>query len=325
MPSIRTRLLNVFLRHTVKKHLSNTELTPREIARTRARMDRTGRTAGARKASKVNHETAQLGGVALSWTEPKGAAERPRPVILHMHGGAYVVGSSDAYRPFAANLALAADARVGVLDYSLAPEAPYPAAANDAMAAYRALLQQGVPAQRIVISGDSAGGNLALVTLLKIKEARLPTPAGGILLSPWTDLTGSGESVTSNAQKDPMLPGARLPEAAHLYAGDNDLRNWRISPLFGDYHGLPPLTIHCGSSEILLDDSRRVAACAREAGVDVRLKVWPEAPHVFPAFADVLPEGKAALAEIAHWLSEQLPDRGAIDRALGARDAVPET
>jgi len=239
-----------------------------------------------------------------------------------MHAGAYFVGSPDAYRLFAANLALAADARVGVLDYSLAPEAPYPAATNDAMAAYRALLQQGVPAQRIVISGDSAGGNLALVTLLKIKEARLPTPAGGILLSPWADLTGSGESLESNAQNDPMLPGERLAEAAHLYAGSNDLRNWRISPLFGDYAGLPPLTIHCGSSEILRDDSRRVAACAREAGVDVQLKEWHEAPHVFPAFADLLPEGKAALTEIAQWLSDQLPDRGAIDRVLGTRDAV---
>lgn len=321
MPSIRTKLLNLFLRQTVKRHMARTELTPQEIAKTRSRMDRTGRMAGARRASRVNHELGELGGVKLCWTEPKERAESPQPLILHMHGGAYFVGSSDAYRPFAANLAVATDARVAMLDYSLAPEAPYPAATNDAMAAYRALLQQGIPAQRIIISGDSAGGNLALVTLLKIREARLPTPAGAVLLSPWADLTGSGESIVSNAEQDAMLPGERMPEAAHIYAGQNDLRNWRISPLFGDYAGLPPLTIHCGTTEILRDDARRVAACAREAGVDVELKEWPEAPHVFPVFADLLPEGKAAMGEIAAWINDHLPDRGAIDKALGAREA----
>lgn len=321
MPSIRTKLLNQFLRLTVKRHLMSAELTPQEIAKTRARMDRMGHAAGARKTSKVSYEMAELGDVPVCWTEPKATSNSPRPVILHLHGGAYFVGSSAAYRPFSANLALAADARVGVLDYSLAPEAPYPAAPKDALAAYKALLQQGIPAQRIAISGDSAGGNLALVTLLKIKEARLPTPAGGVLLSPWADLTGSGESITSNDKHDAMLPGVRMPEAAHLYAGENDLRNWRISPLFGNYGGLPPLTIHCGSHEILRDDARRVAACAREAGVKVELKEWPQAPHVFPVFADLLPEGREAMIEISAWLAEQLPDRGAIDRILGTRDA----
>lgn len=324
MPSIRTRLLNQVLRLTVKRHMATAALTAVEIAKTRARMDRFGRSGGARKASKVNFEMGELGGVPLCWAEPKTPADSPRPVILHMHGGAYFVGSSDAYRPFAANLALAADARVAMLDYRLAPEAPYPAAPDDAIAAYKALLQQGVPAQRIAISGDSAGGNLALVTLLKIKEVRLPTPACGVLLSPWADLTGSGESILSNAKHDAMLPGARMPEAAHLYAGENDLRDWRLSPLFGDYAGLPPLTIHCGSHEILRDDARRVASCAREAGVKVELKEWPQAPHVFPVFADLLPEGRAAMIEIAAWLAEQLPDRGAIDRVLGSRDLEPD-
>lgn len=322
MPSIRTRLLNLILRYTVKRRLAKVALTPDEIARTRSRLDRMGRAGGARKDAEVRHTLAELGGVKLNWTEPAGPARGARPIVLHMHGGAYFVGSSDAYRPFAANLALATDARVGVLDYALAPESPYPAAPNDAFAAYKALLQQGVPAKRIALSGDSAGGNLALVTLLKIKEARLPTPAAGVLLSPWADLTGSGESMVSNARRDPMLPGERMPEAAHLYAGEHDLRDWRISPLFGEYAGLPPLTIHCGSTEILRDDARRVAACAREAGVDVALKEWPRAPHVFPVFADFLPEGKTAIAEIAAWLAALLPDRDAIDHALGPREPL---
>jgi len=309
MPSLRVKLLNQVLRLAVKRRIASVSLTPEEIQKTRARMDRMGRRGATGKDKNVNFETAELGGVPLCWAEPKSKANSPRPVILHFHGGAYFVGSSDAYRPFAANLALAADARVAVLDYRLAPEAPFPAATQDAMSAYRALLQQGVPAQRIIISGDSAGGNLALVTLMKIKEAKLPTPAGSVLLSPWTDLTGSGESVSTNADADAMLPAARIAEAAHLYAADTDLRNWRVSPLFGSYEGLPPLTIHLGSKEILCDDARRVAACAREAGVDVSLKEWPEAPHVFPIFADFIPEGKAAIDEIVQWLNERLPDR----------------
>lgn len=318
-PSIRVRLLNRFLRWTIKKHMSNAELTPAEIGKTRKRMDRMGLAGAARKTSKVKFETGELGGVPLCWAEPKRGGSGPRPVVLHFHGGAYFVGSSKAYRPFAANLALLADARVAMLDYGLAPEAPYPAATNDALAAYRALLQQGIPAQRIVLGGDSAGGNLALVTLLKIKEARLPTPAGCLLLSPWADLTGSGESIKTNAEADAMLPGHRMPEAAYLYAGENDLRNWRISPLFGNYEGLPPLSIHVGSEEILRDDSRRVAACAAEAGVEVVLTEWPQAPHVFPIFSDLIPEGKRAMVLIADWIASVLPDRGAIDAALGPR------
>lgn len=319
MPSIRIKLLNTFLRLVVKRRVANIELTPAEIAKTRAQMDRFGRKGGARRAALVDYEMGELGGVPLCWVEPKTQSQDPRPVILHLHGGAYFVGSSDAYRPFAANLALAADARVGVLDYRLAPEAPYPAAPTDALDAYRALLRQGVPAQRIAISGDSAGGNLALVTLMKIQEARLPTPCGGVLLSPWADLTGSGESIVSNAKSDAMLPAARIAEAAHMYAGDTNLRNWRVSPLFGEYAGLPPLTIHVGAQEILRDDARRVAACAEEAGVEVTLREWQQAPHVFPIFADLVPEGRQAISEIASWITQRLPDRGGIDNAPGIK------
>lgn len=311
MPSLRIKLLNSVLRLAVKKRLSSVALTPEEIRKTRARMDRMGRRGATGKDRNVNFEIAELGGVPLCWVEPKTQATSPRPVILHLHGGAYFVGSSDAYRPFAANLAVACDARVALLDYRLAPEAPFPAATQDALSAYRALLQQGIPAQRIIVSGDSAGGNLALVTLMQIKEANLPTPAGSVLLSPWTDLTGSGESIVTNAEADPMLPAARIAEAAHLYAGNTDLRDWRVSPLFGNYEGLPPLSIHYGREEILCDDARRMAACANEAGVQVSIKEWPEAPHVFPIFADFIPEGQAAIEEISQWINERLPDRAA--------------
>ena len=312
MPSLRIRLLSNILRLTVKRRIASVQLSSAEIHKTRARMNRLGRQAAARKSKRVNFTNTQLGGVPLCWTEPATATKTPRPIVLHMHGGAYIVGSSEAYRPYAANLALAGDARVAVLDYRLAPEAPYPAATEDALAAYKALLQQGVPAKRIIISGDSAGGNLALVTLLNIKQQRLPIPAGAVLLSPWTDLTGSGESVAFNARQDAMLPAERIAEAAHLYAGTANLRDWRVSPLFGDYAGLPPLNIHVGAEEILRDDARRVTACALEAGVSVSLREWSGAPHVFPIFADVIPEGKEAIREIAQWINTQLPDREAM-------------
>ena len=317
MPSLRIKLLNTVLRMTIKRRMSRIAITPAEIHKTRARMDRMGLQGAARKSKLVNFKKDELGGVPLCWTDANKNAKSntnatpgsaSRTVVLHLHGGAYFVGSSDAYRPFAANLALATGARVAVLDYRLAPEAPFPAATEDALNAYRALLNQGVPAQQVVISGDSAGGNLALVTLQNIREAGLPTPAGCVLLSPWTDLTGSGESVASNARVEAMLPAARIAEAAHLYAGNTDLRDWRVSPLFGNYKGLPPLMIHVGAEEILRDDARRVAECAKEAGVEVSLKEWPSAPHVFPIFADLVPEGRAAIAEMARWINEHLPD-----------------
>ena len=309
MPSIRLRILNQLLRFAVKRHMSKAALTPAEIAHTRSRMDRLGAVAGARKKGRVRFTEDTLGGIPLCWCAPNDAAnirepaQGSRPTLLYMHGGGYFVGSSKAYRGLAANLALAGDLRVGVLDYRLAPEAPYPAAPQDALAAYRALLDSGLSATQIAIGGDSAGGNLALVTLLNIADNSLPMPAAGVLLSPWSDLTGSGESLQYNAKTEAMLPSERLAEAAAFYAGEADLADWRLSPLFGDLARLPPLLIHASAHEILRDDARRVATRSRAAGVTVDYREWHHAPHVFHAFADLLPEGREAIAEIGYWLT----------------------
>jgi acetyl esterase/lipase len=312
MPSIRLRLLNQLLRIAVKRRMSKAALTPAEIALTRSRMDRFGAAAGARKKGLVQFTEATLGGVPLCWCAPSDPANSPgqadavRPTLLYMHGGGYFVGSSRAYRGLAANLALASNLRVGVLDYRLAPEAPYPAAPQDALAAYRALLGSGLPAAQIAIGGDSAGGNLALVTLLNIADNSLPMPAAGVLLSPWADLTGSGESLQYNAKTEAMLPSERLAEAAAFYAGEADLADWRLSPLFGDLAKLPPLLIHASAHEILRDDARRVATRSRAVGITVDYREWSHAPHVFHAFADLLPEGREAITEIGCWLAARL-------------------
>ena len=280
-------------------------MSPQEIARSRKRLDRLGLAAAKRKTSSVTFTEDSLNDVNVCWCEPTAPAQRNRPVLLHCHGGAYLVGSSSAYRGFGANLALATDAKVGLLDYRLAPEAPFPAAPKDALAAYKYLLELGHKPSEIAISGDSAGGNLALATLQNIVTEGLPQVVAGVLLSPWTDLSGSGDSVTHNERADSMLPSTRLQEAAMMYAGNTPLDDPRVSPLFGDFESLPPLLTHVGSGEILLDDARRVHANAQAAGIPSVLKEWPGVPHVFQAFADVIPEGSAAIKEIAAWLNER--------------------
>lgn len=293
MPSLRSKLLNAVLRRTAKAQLqSSIALTPEAIAASRARLDSFG--ARAKLGRYQRRESARLGGVPTEFTR----VAAPRGTIYYCHGGGYIVGSPMAYRRFASRLAAATGYDVALIDYRLAPEHLFPAAPDDAIAGYRALIESGTNPGQIVIAGDSAGGNLALVTLIRIKEAGLPLPAGGVLLSPWTDLTGSGESVVANDPVDPMLPGSRIVEAARTYAGDHALDHPHVSPLFGDLSGLPPLEIHVGSTEILLDDAVRVG---ERAGANVR--VWKDMPHVFPVFADFLPEGKRAVAYIAEFVA----------------------
>jgi acetyl esterase/lipase len=222
---------------------------------------------------------------------------------LYFHGGGFLVGSPLPYRLLASQIASTAGCDVAVVDYRLAPEHTFPAARDDALDAYRALLATGVDARRIAIAGDSAGGNLAAVTLLNILKLGLPSPAAAVLLSPWTDLTGSGASVRTNADRDAMLPAARMPSAARLYAGSRDLADPDLSPLFGDWRACPPLTVHVGSGEILLHDSVQLVERAKAAGVDATLRVWPDMPHVFPAFSPLLPEARAAVREIASFLT----------------------
>lgn len=232
-----------------------------------------------------------------------------RRVILYLHGGGYTLGSPDTHKGLASHLAAYTRASVLMPDYRLAPEHPYPAALDDAVAAYRALLDRYPPAH-IVIGGDSAGGGLALCAAIALRDAGLPLPSALLLISPWTDLTLSGESITSKTQIDPMLARGWLERAAAAYRGSLALVDARLSPLNAVLDGLPPMLIQVGSDEILLSDSQRLEQRARAAGLDVRLQIEPGLWHDFQVHAGVLKASDAAIQRMADFLHE-VGDRAA--------------
>jgi epsilon-lactone hydrolase len=232
-------------------------------------------------------------------------------VILYLHGGAYAIGSAASSVGLAADLARRAGVRLISVDYRLAPEHPHPAALEDAVAAYKGLLDLERSPTRIAIAGESAGAGLAVATLVALKAAGLPRPAAAVLMSPWVDLTLSGKSVAEKAAVDPALTPDGLERRARDYVAAGDPKNGLISPLFADLTGLPPLLIQVGSHEILLDDATRLAARAAAADVAVTLEVTPQVPHVFQGFAAMLEEGDAALASAGDFLRKHL---GAVQR-----------
>ena len=245
------------------------------------------------------------GGVPGEWVvAPEAHVDR---VVLYLHGGGYCMGSPASHRRLVAALSKAAEARALSLDYRLAPEHPYPAAVDDAVAAYRWLLANGVRPERLAISGDSAGGGLTLATLLALRDAGDPLPAAGVPLSAWTDLEGTGETMKTKASVDRMIQPDRLKETADYYADGADKQQPLMSPLYGDYTGIPPLLMQVGGAEVLLDDTARVAERAKAAGVDVTFEVWDEMPHVFQAFTGMLPEADEAIAGIGEFVRKQIP------------------
>lgn len=250
------------------------------------------------------HEPATVGGVKAERIFPTSAVEGRR--ILYLHGGAYVGGSPRSHRPLVARLADAARSAAVSLEYRLAPEDPFPAAVDDAVAAYRALLAEGVWPERIVIAGDSAGGGLALAVALKLKDEGLPQPAGLFVISPWADLTQSHATHQTKAADDPMITRERLNEAAAEYLGGADAGRPLASPVFGDLAGLAPLLIQVGSEEALLGDSLLLAERAGHARVEVRLEVWPEMIHVWHAFSGQLGAARRAIAAAGAWMDEKM-------------------
>ncbi|MDR5778378.1 alpha/beta hydrolase [Caballeronia sp. LZ065] len=236
---------------------------------------------------------------------------RPRRTILYLHGGGYYFCSPRSHRAITFRLAAQARASVLSLDYRLAPEHRFPAAVDDGVAAYRRLLDEGTPAHSIALAGDSAGGGLALATLLALRDAGTPLPAAAVLFSPWTDLTCGGASMRTNEGRDPMYHAAVFPRVAAQYLGGADARHPYASPLFGEFSGLPPLLLQVGDTELLLDDSTRVAERARAAGVAVQLDVWRNVPHIFQIWAPFMPEASEALKRAAAFIEEMTPLRAA--------------
>jgi monoterpene epsilon-lactone hydrolase len=232
----------------------------------------------------------------------KAPASRADRVVLYLHGGGYVIGSINSHRHLAAAIAEAADATVLLIDYRLGPEHPFPAAVDDALAAYRWLLDNGHAAGEIVIAGDSAGGGLTLATMMAARDKGLPLPAAAALISPWVDLAGTGDTIEALADRDPMVTKAGLLDMARNYLGDRDPRTPLASPLYGDLHGLPSLYIQVGTDEVLLDDARRIDRLAREQGVRSTLEVWDEMIHVWHWFYPQLREGREAIAKLGNFV-----------------------
>lgn len=250
----------------------------------------------------VSAQAVDAGGVSAEWLTPE--SNDASRVLLYLHGGGYVFGSVQSHRVMLERLALAAGCRVLALNYRLAPEAPFPAAVDDACAAYRWLLAQGISAKRIAISGDSAGGGLALATLLALRDAGVAMPGCAVPISPWTDMEGLGASMRTRAAVDPMVQKAAIDELAGTYLQGADLKSPLASPLHGNFKGLPPLLIQVGDAETLLDDTTRIAPKLTAAGVDVTVEIWPDMIHVWHLFAPMLDEGQAAIDRIGAFVRQ---------------------
>jgi monoterpene epsilon-lactone hydrolase len=302
MASFQSRLVRFMMKH---RHLLRGQLKPTtvdwhtSIADLRQLVEKSAGRFGKLPAG-IGVSPANINGMAAERIMPAGAGKDQ--VILYFHGGGYVVGSCPAHRAIVAKFVK--DSGVGALlfGYRLAPEHPFPAALEDAMAAYGWLLAQGVPASQIVFVGDSAGGGLCLATLLAIRDQGLPLPAAAVALSPWTDLKCTGESYQTKLKVDPATWPGSWTVFSQYYAKDNDPDLPGISPLYGDLQGLPPLLIYAGSDEVLLDDSTRFAEKAKNAGVEVTLKVGEGMFHCFPVCAPLFPEAKQAMAEICTFI-----------------------
>jgi epsilon-lactone hydrolase len=248
--------------------------------------------------SNIRISPAQLNGVSGEWVE---GPQSSNCVLLYLHGGGYFGCSAETHRPITASFAQRGF-RVFAPNYRLAPENPFPAAVDDVVAAYRGLLTQCSPMQRIFVAGDSAGGGLALSLLLALRAASTELPSAALLFSPWTDLAATGDSVRTNSARCAMFDGNDIAPTARFYLGDTDPRNPLASPLYADLAGLPPLLIHVGSDEVLRDDSTRLAERGRAAGVPVKLKVWPVVPHAWQLAPHKIPEARQSLRESAAFL-----------------------
>jgi epsilon-lactone hydrolase len=248
--------------------------------------------------------TVDAGGVqAERVATPRSGPDR---YIMHLHGGAHLLGFPAMFRDFTWRIADAAGARVLCLDYRLAPEHPFPAAIEDVMTAYRWLISEHAEPRHVAFVGDSSGGGLALASMMRLRDEGSPLPAAAVVLSPWTDLALTGRSLAESAFPDPMVPVDLMPKAVELYLAGADPRSPYASPLYGNPAGLPPALILVSSDEALRDDAVRMAEHLRAAGCDVDLEIWPRLFHVWPMFARILPEGRAAIARIGAFLHARL-------------------
>jgi len=300
---------NAALTWALRRWIKPKSLHDQDIVRSRALTARMP--FGARLAPRWQIRAAHGPALKGEWIEPAAPDHEARGrCILYLHGGGYVAMSARTHRAITSRLAAGGNASLFALDYRLAPEHKFPAALEDALAAYRALIAAGTPAACIVVAGDSAGGGLALALLLAVRDAKEAAPAAAVLFSPWTDLAATGDSIVANDDADALIFGAWIAQMARHYLGDTPATDPLASPVYADLTGLPPLLIQVSDSEVLLDDSRRVIENARRVGVDATLQIWPGLPHDWQIFAPILPEARAALRDAGAFIRARLPDPG---------------
>jgi acetyl esterase/lipase len=249
-------------------------------------------------------EKISMGGVECEWVSV--GSVPANKALVYFHGGAYVSGSPASHRDYAAAMSTALGIKLLMVDYRLAPEYPFPAPIEDALSVYKALVDEGYDANDLFVGGDSAGGNLTLCLLQQIRSLGLAMPKAACLFSPWVDLTHSGNSIVTNAKADPMLPVIMLELCADIYAGGAAKNDPLMSPVFADMTGFPPMIIHVGSTEILLDDAKTIADLCEQAGVEAKLNIWQKAPHAFPVMVKFLPEARAAIEQTAVFFRSKL-------------------
>lgn len=297
MTSIRSK----FCRYLSKKLMGSNMVSSMSIDEMRIGLEKATRFSmlpARTKIHKVGYHN-----VSAEWVSGKHADEDY--AVLYLHGGGYNLGSPSTHREFAAHISNESRAKVLLPDYRLAPENPYPAGLEDAVASYQYLLDRGYSNNRIAIAGESAGGGLTLATCLSLRDEKIPLPSSVSCLSPWTDLEMKGDSIKDLADIDPMLKLDTLEIMASNYIGINDPKLPFISPIHANYRDFPPMLLHVGSDEILLEDTNRVADKARRDGVNVALKTFDQMWHFFHVFYKLMPEAKAATKEVGTFIQKQ--------------------
>ncbi len=254
-------------------------------------------------ADDIGVEAVTVAGRAAEWITAPGS--QTGRAILYLHGGGYVMGSLTTHRSLVGEISRAAQAAALLVDYRLAPEAPFPAAVEDGVAFYRWLLDQGFTPKNLAIAGDSAGGGLAVATLISARDQGLPMPKAAVPISPWSDMTCSNESYKTRAEADPLVGSGSIGDMANLYLQGKDPKHPYASPNFASLKSLPPLLIHVGRDEVLLDDSIKLDQKAKADGVNSTLEIWEDMIHVWHAFHPMLPEGKQAIERVGAFLREK--------------------
>ncbi len=293
MASVQAKFLKFWLKR--QHFFGNGEYDPQAA---RARMERSSRLMMVHRDVRV--VPALAGTVPAEWLIPPGAPSDQ--VLLYIHGGAWFMGSAATHRGLVSYIAHESGVRALSINYRLAPEDPFPVGLDDCITAYDWLLNSGISANRIVVAGDSAGGNLTLALLVALRDADKPLPAGAVALSPATDLAFTGASIKTRAHLDPILANIGSDRLIPDYITVYDAHHPYISPLYADLHGLPPVLIHVGDLETLLDDAVRFGECARAAGVEAQVVVWPEMFHVFQIFVPLMPEARQAVKDMAKFI-----------------------